>query len=357
MQRDTLNPLISKLALGRSLSREESALACSEILLGRAGDARIAAFLTALKIKGETAAELAGAVDALRSAMVADELQGDSPTDPFNDLIDTCGTGGDGASTLNVSTAAAIVVAAAGGKVAKHGNRSATGNSSSADLLAELGIVPDAPPRTARACLQNLGITFLFAPLYHPGLRHAAQARRMLPFRTLFNLAGPAVNPLAPTYQLIGVSSQKHLDLMAECFAILGRPGRVALVHSQSGLDEVSPFGPTEVAWVEAGVVRRSVWNAADFGLEPAEGCDITVAGPAESARKIRDVLASAPGAARSFVLANSAAGLFVAGKASSLREGVEQARAAIDSGAASALLDRWASATRAPDLEAQANG
>ena len=221
--------------------------AVSAIMAGDAPEAVIAAFLTALRMKGESAEEVAGAVEAVRERSQPWEDVGlASP------LLDTCGTGGDGANTVNVSTATAIVVASCGVPVAKHGNRSASGNSGSAEVLAELGIAIEAEPPALRRCLAELGLTFLFAPRFHPALRFAAPVRRQLPFRTLFNLLGPLVNPARPEFQLVGVAGERQADLMAEALVRLGAR-RAAVVTGSDGLDEVTLDGPTRVLWVERG--------------------------------------------------------------------------------------------------------
>jgi anthranilate phosphoribosyltransferase len=329
----------------RGLTTAETATAVSVIMAGEASDAAIAAFLTALRVKGETADELAGAVEAVRSRMIRweeGEGTGDGAWPTPRPLLDTCGTGGDGACTVNVSTATAIVVAACGVPVAKHGNRSASGNSGSAEVLGELGVAIDADSVRVRRCLAELGITFLFAPGFHPALRHAAPARRQLPFRTLFNLVGPLVNPARPEFQLVGVAGRHAADLMAQALARLGGLC-AAVVTGDDGLDEVTLDGPTHVHWVESGVVSLETWHARDFGLPRVPAAALLVDGPAASAARIRDFLDGQDGPVRDLVLANSAAALRVAGRETALVAGVERAARAVDSGAALALLERWA--------------
>jgi anthranilate phosphoribosyltransferase len=332
---------LANLAQGRSLSAEETAAAVAAIMSGGASEAAIAAFLTALRIRGETADELAGAVQAVRAQMA--ELD---RTDLSAPLLDTCGTGGDGANTVNVSTAAAIVVAAAGVAVAKHGNRSASGNSGSAEVLERLGIGVEADLPLLRRCLAELGLTFLFAPRFHPALRFAGPVRKQLPFRTLFNLVGPLANPARPEYQLVGVSGERQAELMAEVLARLGIRC-AAVVLGSDGLDEVTLDGPTQVRWVEAGQVRLRTWQPGDFGLPRVPAIALRVTGPEHSAELLRAMLAGQPGPVRDMVLANSAAGLLVAGQVDSLRSGVERASRAIDSGAAGQLLERWGAVSR----------
>ncbi len=260
--------------------------------------------------------------------------------------LDTCGTGGDGAHTVNISTATAIVVAAAGVPVAKHGNRSASGNSGAAEVLAELGLAIDAEVPVLARCLRDLGITFLLAPKFHPALRHAAAVRKQLPFRTLFNMVGPLANPARPDYQLIGVPALPMADLMARAIARLGVV-RAAVVVGADGLDEVSLGGPTRVRWVEDGVVGERTWHPEDFGLPAVHPEELRVAGPADCAARIRALLGREAGPVRSTVLANSAAALLVAGRVASLGDGVALAARAIDGGEAARLLDRWVDMSR----------
>jgi anthranilate phosphoribosyltransferase len=328
------------LAVARDLSADEARAAIAAIIAGRSSDEEIAAFLAALKHKGETADELVGAVRAVRAEM--------KPLDTSRpDLIDTCGTGGDGACSLNISTAAAIVVSACGVPVAKHGNRSASGNSGSSDVLAELGVEISAEDSVVARCLDELGIAFLFAPRYHPALRFAAGARKRLGHRTLFNLIGPLANPTRPPFQLIGVPSDHLARLMASALATLG-VRRAAVVTGCDGLDEVTLTGNTSVLWIEAGKIREDAWTPGDFDLPILRSADaLRVSGPAESARVIRRVLGGQPGPARDMIVANAAAALLVAGKVPTLRDGVELSRAAIDSGTADNQLAAWSSLSR----------
>jgi anthranilate phosphoribosyltransferase len=243
---------------------------------------------------------------------------------------------------VNVSTATAIVVAGCGVPVAKHGNRSASGRSGSAEVLAELGVAIEASLAVLRWTLAELGITFLFAPAFHPALRFAAAVRRQLPFRTLFNLVGPLANPARPEYQLVGVAGARQAELVAEALRRLG-VRRAAVVTGGDGLDEVTLDGPTAVQWVEEGTITRQTWTPADFGLPRVSAADLRVDGPAASAGLIRGCLAGQAGPVRDLVLANSAAALLVAGATSTLAQGVAIAGQAIDSGTAARLLERWA--------------
>ncbi|MGE3819541.1 MAG: anthranilate phosphoribosyltransferase [Isosphaeraceae bacterium] len=339
MTTEPLAQALEILASEKDLTAAEAEAAVGVILDGRAPADAIARLLTELKDKGETGEELAGAVAAVLARASADSL-GPTPSG----AIDTCGTGGDGANTVNVSTATAIVVAACGVPVVKHGNRSASGNSGSAEVLGELGVVIDPDPAILNRCLRDLGITFLFAPRFHPGLRHAAPVRKSLPFRTLFNLVGPLANPARPAFQLLGVAGDRQAGLVAEALARIG-PERAAVVCGGDGLDEVTLNGPTRVRVVEAGSIRHLEWTAEDFGLTPVPIEALRVAGPADSAARLRSLLAGEPGPVRSMVLANAAAALWVARRSGDdLRKGVECAAEAIDSGQAASLLARWAS-------------
>jgi anthranilate phosphoribosyltransferase len=342
-----LTEALERLGTGADLTADEAAAAVSAIMVGEATEAAIAAFLTALRVKGETADELAGAVEAVRARMApwdsgADELAGAGP----RPLLDTCGTGGDGANTVNVSTASAIVVAACGVPVAKHGNRSASGNSGSAEVLAKLGVAIEAAPALLRRCLAELGITFLFAPAFHPALRFAAGVRRQLPFRTLFNLVGPLANPARPQFQLVGVAGERPAELMAQVLARLG-VCRAAVVTGSDGLDEVTLDGPTRVRWIESNALTDQTWTPEDFGLPRVHAAALRVDGPDASADRLRDFLAGQPGPVRDLILANSAAALRVAGCVSTLPEGVARAAEAVDSGAAARLLERWGRLSR----------
>jgi anthranilate phosphoribosyltransferase len=329
------------LGSGQGLTEVQSRLAVDAIMEGDAPEPVVAAFLTALRFKGESAEELAGAVAAVR-----ERSTGWGPCEGTSRVLDTCGTGGDGANTVNISTGSAIVVAACGVPVAKHGNRSASGNSGSAEVLAELGVDIEADRGILRRSLDELGLTFLFAPRFHPALRFAAPVRRQLPFRTLFNLVGPLANPARPAFQLIGVPDARSADLIASALARLGVI-RAAVVTGSDGLDEVSLDGPTRVRWVESGALTDRTWHPEEFGLATVRAADLRVSGPVESASRLRGVFAGSEGPDRDTVLANAAAALLVAGRVEGLGPGVQMARRAIDDGLAADLLDRWARMTR----------
>jgi anthranilate phosphoribosyltransferase len=334
---DPVTSSLPALATGGTLSPQEAERAIGALLEGGVPDAVAAAFLTAIRIRGETPEELEGAVRAVRTRMI-----GWTSSIPAERVLDTCGTGGDGASTVNVSTAAAIVAAACGVPVVKHGNRAASGNSGSSDVLAALGVAADPGPEALARSLAECNIAFLFAPRFHPGLRHVAAVRRQLPFRTLFNLLGPLCNPASPGYQLVGTTDESRAGLIAAVLARMPDVRRVAVVNGSDGLDEVSLDGPTRVLVVESGVVRRLSWLPADFGLDQQGPNGLRVSGPEDSASRIRRTLAGEPGPVRDYILANAAAALWVV-EPSSLRDAVERAAEAIDSGAAARLLGRWA--------------
>jgi anthranilate phosphoribosyltransferase len=340
-----MNPLTSALetlSAGRSLTTSETRGAVSMMLDGEASEAAVAAFLTALRIKGETADELEGAVFAVRERMTRWE-SGLSP----ESFLDTCGTGGDCANTVNISTAAAIVVAACGVPVVKHGNRAASGNSGSSDVLSVLGVVTELEPDLLRRCLAELRIVFLFAPRFHAGLRHLASVRRQLPFRTIFNLVGPLCNPGCPPYQLVGTPYQAQADLLAEVLCRLEHLRRAVVVTGSDGLDEVTLDGPTSIRVVESGRVQHDILRPADFGLETQSANALKVSGPVESAERLKRTFEGEMGPVRNYVLANSATALWTMGHLS-IGDGMVMAAAAIDSGAATRLLEQWRKLTNA---------
>jgi anthranilate phosphoribosyltransferase len=309
------------------------------MVAGRCADADVAALLTALRMKGETAVELAAAAAVLRENMVRLDAG-------RSDVLDTCGTGGDGSGTFNVSTAAALVVAGAGVPVVKHGNRAASSHSGSADVLAALGVTIECSPATARRCLDEAGLAFCFAPHFHPCLRHVAGVRRQLRLRTLFNGLGPLANPASAPYQLLGVGRSDWLDPLAGALARLGMR-RAYVVCGRDGLDEVSLCGPTLVREVRGSTVLAREWTPEDFGLESCSPAELTVTGVEHSARVIREVLDGRDGPAARMVLANAAAGLVAAERVGTPAEGVARARAALAEGRARQVLDRLIRASR----------
>jgi anthranilate phosphoribosyltransferase len=267
--------------------------------------------------------------------------------DPGRDgVLDTCGTGGDGTGTFNISTAAALVAAACGVPVVKHGNRSASGRTGSADVLAALGVQVEGDGARARRCLDRTGIAFCFAPHFHPAMRHVARVRQRLGVPTLFNCLGPLANPAGAPYQLLGVGRPDLLDRMAGALARLGTR-RALVVCGEDGLDEVSLSAPTQVREVRGGTVAALRWTPADFGLEPCPLADLAADGPEASAALIRDVLAGRDGPAARVVVANTAAALLAAERVPTLAEGVAQARQAVRDGRARAVLGRLAACSR----------
>lgn len=302
------------------------------ILDGTCGEAETAALLVALRMKGETVDELAGAAAVLREHCLPLAAGRDG-------VLDTCGTGGDGSCTFNVSTATALVAAGAGVPVVKHGNRAVSSRSGSADVLAALGVRIELDAASARRCLDRAGMTFCLAPLFHPRLRHIGDLRRRLGVPTLFNCLGPLANPAGAAYQLLGVGRADWLDRLAAALARLGTRHSL-LVSGRDGLDEVSLSGPTLVREVRTNVVIADEWTPDDFGLAPCRLDELRVESTEESAAVIRAVLRGEEGPARRLVLANAAAALVAAEKAESLSEGVTQATQAIDSGRALRVLN-----------------
>jgi len=317
---------------GTHLTAEEAYQAMSALLAGSASDSVIAAFLVALKMKGETAAELAGFARAMRERMIV--------IDAGADVIDTCGTGGDGSGTFNISTAAAIVTAGAGARVAKHGNRSLSSSSGSADVLEALGVRISMTPEEAACAVREIGLGFLFAPHLHPAMKFAQPVRRELKMRTVFNLLGPLANPAGARRQLIGAPSAESAELMAAALSHLGAV-RAFVVHGHGGLDEISTTGPTQVWEVSGERVTRYEWTPANFGLTADSLDELAGGDAAHNAEIIRSILAGKAGPPRNIVLANSAAALVLSGLAPDLTSGMALASQAIDSGAAARVLER----------------
>lgn len=324
--------LLPVLLQRRELSPDQMCDFMEDLIQGRCDEVEAAACLVALRMKGETAGEVAAAAGVLRRHMAG--------WDPGREVLDTCGTGGDCAGTFNISTATAFVVAGAGMPVVKHGNRSVSSQSGSADVLGCLGVDLEQATRLRRECLDAAGLAFCFAPHFHPALKKVAGIRKRLGIPTIFNCLGPLANPAGAPYQLLGVGRAELLDLMAQALLRLGTR-RALVVHGADGLDEVSLSAPTHVRVVTAGQVASAVWTPANLGLAPCESGELLTADAAESAAIIRRVLAGEEGAPLRVVLANAAAALLTAGKVSTLPAGVEQARQAVASGKAAAVLER----------------
>lgn len=331
---------IASLLDGRDLGRHGAREVMGEIMRGEATPAQVGGFLVALRAKGESAEEIAGCAEALREHVL--------PVRPRrDDLVDTAGTGGDGMRTLNISTAAAIVAAAAGAAVAKHGNRAVSSASGSADVLEALGFQIELPPERIAASIDELGFGFMFAPLHHPAMRHAAAVRRELATRTVLNVLGPLTNPADARAQIVGVYAPELVRTLAEVLARLGAR-RAFVVHGAHGVDELSPAGPNLVCEAVDGAVGERVLDPLELGIERCDPDELRGGTPEENAAAIRAVLAGESGGRRSAILLNAAGAIAAGGLAADLREGLELARAAIDSGAAAARLDELAEFSRA---------
>ncbi|HUR93232.1 MAG TPA: anthranilate phosphoribosyltransferase [Gemmatimonadales bacterium] len=330
---------LQHLATGASLSSEMAAVAFGAVMRGEATAVEMAALLLGLRAKGESADEITGAARALRDAMVKLDVGS------VDGVVDTCGTGGGTVGTLNISTAAAFVVAGAGVPVAKHGNRSYTSRSGSADVLEALGVDIALLPARAAAVLGEVGLVFLFAPTYHPAMRHVAPVRKELGVATIMNLLGPLANPAGVARQVVGVSSEQHAPLVARALAELGTTHALVL-HAAVGMDEVSPAGPTRIWEVRGGEVARWAITPQQHGLECEDLGGLTGGEPAENARRIERLLeGGGTKVERCAVVLNAAAALYVSGHGWSLEESASRARAAIESGAGAEVLARLRSA------------
>ncbi len=326
-----LEDFLAAVSIGHDLSSDQMQQAITWMLAGQVPDQEIGGLLLALRDKGESVSELVGAVRAMRMMMTPIRSR-------HRGLLDTCGTGGDGAKTFNISTAVAIVTAAAGIPTAKHGNRKITSATGSADVLSELGVRIDAPRETVEHCLDESGICFCFAPLLHPAMKHVAQVRRSLGVPTLFNYLGPLCNPAGADFQIIGVSKN---DLQSKIAATLMQfPIEAAIiVRGADGLDEVSLSAETEVLHIQHGMLTQLTWAPQSFGLAPIRMDDLIVDGPVESALAIRSILGGTRGPQRDIVVANAAAALWICGRTHSLIDATHTVSHAIDSGAAANTL------------------
>jgi anthranilate phosphoribosyltransferase len=338
--------LLAALLRAEELSTADTAWAMGEIMAGDATQVQIAAFAIALRAKGETPAEIAGLVD----VMLANAARVELPEEVRTAAVDVVGTGGDRAHTVNISTMAAVVVAGAGVRVVKHGNRAASSSCGAADLLETLGIPLDLGPREVAQCVAGAGIGFCFAPMFHPGLRHAGVPRREMGVPTFFNFLGPLTNPAQPTAAAIGCADPRMAPVMAAVFARRGHS--VLLVRGEDGLDEFTTTAPTRLWVVSGGAVTETLVDAADLGVSRADAADLRGADPAFNADVARRVFAGEPGPVRDAVVLNAAAAL--AARAGldgdlgeALRAGMDRAAAAIDSGAVTRTLDHWVSVAR----------
>ena len=328
--KSTLTALTAK----RDLTREEMTAVMRSIMQGEWTPAQIAGTLVALRCKGESVDEIAACADVMRA------LSTKVPLRDKTHLVDTCGTGGDSAHTFNISTASALVAAAAGVRIAKHGGRSVSSTCGSADVLESFGVNVNLTPDDVARCVDEVGVGFMFAPNYHSAMKHAAPVRRELGIRTLFNVLGPLTNPAGAPNQVLGVFDRTLVSKLAQVLAALNSR-HVMVVHGAEGLDEISIGGPTYVAELKDGAIREYEISPADFGFETAPLEKIKVSNVEEAKRILSEVLANAPGPARDIVCLNAGAAIYVSGIAESLLDGVSRARAAIESGAAADRLNK----------------
>ena len=338
MPNPVLTEAIDRVAAGDDLGADEAAAVLREIMGGNASEAQSAAFLVALRTKGETVSEIAGLARTMRELAVRVEVDG-------GPLVDTAGTGG-GRPTFNVSTTAALVAAAAGCTVAKHGNRSATSRCGSADVLEALGARIDLGPEAVAECIESVGFGFMFAPLHHLAMRHVVPVRKELGVRTIFNFLGPLTNPAGATRQVIGVSDGRYLETIAAALAELDTETAL-VVSSEDGLDEFSASGATRVVELRAGRLEGYEVTPAELGVEPAADGAVGAGEPDENAEVVRRVLGGGPGTERSLTVLNAGAAIYAGGVSDSIEAGVRRAEEALDSGAARELLERFVSRSR----------
>jgi anthranilate phosphoribosyltransferase len=335
-----IDSAIATLVDGRDLLGEEAHAAMMQVMSGQATPAQIAGFLIALRMKGETVEEITGCARAMRAHV--------TPALPQHEtLVDTAGTGGDGAHTFNISTSAALVAAAAGAFVAKHGNRAVSSRSGSADVLEALGVRIDLTPEDVAACIDEVGFGFMFAQAHHPAMRHAGPVRRELGVRTVFNLLGPLTNPAGARRQVVGVYARDLVEPIAQALAALGCE-HALVAHGAGGLDELTPTGENLVAEVRGGEVTISTVDPREFGAGPGVPADLGGGDAADNAAIVRTVFDGETGPRRDAVILNAGAALYVAGVSDSLEQGVYTARDAIDDGRATATLDRLIAFTAA---------
>jgi len=328
-----METVLSQVEAGRDLSMDQMSQAIAQVMAGASSEDQIARLLVGLHQKGETVAEVAGAAVAMRGEMTPIRTR-------HSGVVDVVGTGGDRSGTFNISTAAALVTAAAGVPVAKHGNRRVTSPSGAADVLATLGVNIEADVQAVEACLDELGICFCFAPLLHKAMKHVAPVRKKLGIPTIFNILGPLANPASAPFQLLGVGKPELRPLLSEALSMLGAR-RVLVVHGSDGLDEVTLGGTTHVTEATDGQLREFEWNPSDFGLSVTPRDGLLVDGPDQSAAMIRDLLDDRPGPPRDIVVANAAAALWTVGRHDSPAACAQLAAEAIRTGAAKDLLAR----------------
>jgi anthranilate phosphoribosyltransferase len=323
---------ITALVSGHSLAADEAAQVMEEIMEGEATPAQFGAFVTALRLKGETVDEIAGLARTMKAKAI--------PVITDGPAVDTCGTGGDGSHTFNISTAAAFIAAGAGLKIAKHGNRAMSSQCGSADVLEALGVKIDLNAEQVQICLKEVGIGFMFAPVFHPAMKYAAAPRREIGIRTVFNILGPLTNPASAKAQVLGVGDESLIEKLALVLQGLGCQ-HALLVHGEDGLDEITITGKTQVCELKNGRIKRYTINPEDFGLSRASSDSIRGGDIKANADFLRNILAGALGPQRDVVLMNAAAALVVGGKAKTLRQGADIAKEVIDNGNASAKLDQ----------------
>jgi len=336
--------LLARVVEGASLTADEMADVVGAFMDAEPAPAQVGALLTALRMKGDSVAEVVGAARAMRSRMVR------LPYDPntYTPVVDTCGTGGDGSGTVNISTLSAFVVAGCGVPVAKHGNRALSSRSGSHDVIEALGLNPAPAPTTAARCLADTNLGFMFAPLYHGATKNVAVVRRQLGFRTLFNLLGPLTNPAGARHHVNGVYARDRVRLVAEAHKQLGAEAAL-VVHGAAGIDEIAVAGPTSVAELKGGVITEREVSPVDFGLDEHDPAGLAGGSPAMNAERILATLRGESGAIRAAALLNAAAALYVVGKAATLKEGAELSRQSLDEGRALQVLEGLRALSPAP--------